>query len=48
MHVYPNYYKKFQDYIKKFSSLKYKKTFCFVKYKNEKFIIRCAKTNSTN
>ena len=27
MHVYPNYYKKFHNYIKKFSSLKYKKTF---------------------
>ena len=27
MHVYPNHYKKFHNYIKKFSSLKYKKTF---------------------
>ena len=33
--------KKIHNYIKHFfSSLKYKKTFCFVDYKNDKFIIR--------
>ena len=41
MHVYPNYYKKnFHNYIyKKKLSNKYKKFFCFVEYKNDKFII---------
>ena len=39
MHVYPNYYKKI-------SSHKYKKKL-FVKYKNDKFIIKWIKTDST-
>ena len=39
MHAYPNYYKKFHNYIKKiFSSHKYKKKL-FAKYKDDKFII---------
>ena len=31
--------KKFHNYIKKFSSLKYNKGFCFAKYKDDKFLI---------
>ena len=30
MHAYPNYYKKFHNYIKNFSLIQYKKIFCLI------------------
>ena len=30
MHMYPNYYKKVHNYIKKFSLIEYKKFFCLL------------------
>ena len=41
MHVYPNYYKQFHR-------ANIKKIFVFAKYKNDKFIIRWIKANSTS
>ena len=46
--VYPNYYKKVHNYIKNSSLIEYKKKVLFGKYKDDKFIIWWAKTNSTN
>ena len=47
MHVYPNYCKKIHNYIKKNSSLKYKKKL-FGKYKDVKLIIWRVKIKRTN
>ena len=39
--LYPNYYRKFHNYIKKnFTSTNIKKKNCFAKYKNDKFMIK--------
>ena len=46
MHVYPNYYKKFCNYIKKILDTTNIKKNLFVKYKNDKLIVQQIKANS--